>query len=614
MSDIKTIKPLARAHVKKHRFLLCVVCAISIFLGSEYSGIMTNAQNWYDILTGQETQLDAEGFREDRLSGSSQFTADVLEGDMAAGRREADERAEKLKAEADVNSPLGRSRGVLAALMNDLNSGRMYMTVASALFSMVRSGQVVVIIMILGSLLLYMSVWVFFRNFYCAVLRRVFLETRTYEAYPMNHVLFFALVNRWFHASMTLLLKEIYETLWSLTIVGFVVKRYSYFLVPFIVAENPDIKPNRAITLSRRMMDGHKWECFRLQMSFLGWLVLGYVTFGITDAVWGLPYRVAAYTEFYARLRAEAKAKGIEDSYLLNDNYLFVHADEEALQKAYGDVLAQEKVVDAEKFPLTPRQKFFARNFGIWLGSMEQKRVYAHRQGLKHQLFVARRERQGKVYPQRLNIYYTRKRAEYTGRVSYLTPCTVWSLVAVFFSFCMVGWLWEVSLHMITHGEFVNRGALHGPWLPIYGGGVVLISVLLFRFREKPPIEAAAIVVVCGIVEYFTSWLMELSRGLRWWDYTGYFLNLNGRICGEGLAVFAIGGMAAVYLLVPLIDAMITRIRNTRAVVGVCVALLICFTGDFVYSQFVPNAGAGITDDESAAALTADKMETETVV
>jgi uncharacterized membrane protein len=140
---------------------------------------------------------------------------------------------------------------------------------------------------------------------------------------------------------------------------------------------------------------------------------------------------------------------------------------------------------------------------------------------------------------------------------------------------------------------------LHGPWLPIYGGGVVLIAVLLYRLRNRPALEVAAIVVLCGFVEYMTSWITELSTGMRWWDYTGYFLNLNGRICGEGLAVFALGGMAAVYLLLPILDAMVTRI-NPRVLVPVCTVLLVCFAGDMVYSRIHPNAGAGITDYKQA--------------
>ena len=82
---------------------------------------------------------------------------------------------------------------------------------------------------------------------------------------------------------------------------------------------------------------------------------------------------------------------------------------------------------------------------------------------------------------------------------------------------------------------------------------------------------------------------------MRWWDYTGYFLNLNGRICGEGLTVFALGGMAAVYLLVPILDTMWSRIRP-KVMVTVCAVLLACFVSDAVYSAMVPNTGDGITD------------------
>ena len=179
---------------------------------------------------------------------------------------------------------------------------------------------------------------------------------------------------------------------------------------------------------------------------------------------------------------------------------------------------------------------------------------------------------------------------------------TVWSLIAVFFAFSMVGWIWEVSLAFVTEGMFVNRGMLHGPWLPIYGSGVAMIAVLLYRFRSKPALEAVAIVVLCGFIEYMTSWLTELRTGMRWWDYTGYFLNLNGRICGEGLAVFALGGMAAVYLLVPIIDAAVTRVKP-KLLIPVCVVLMVIFAGDFVYSQFHPNAGAGVTDYKQAEAV-----------
>ena len=71
--------------------------------------------------------------------------------------------------------------------------------------------------------------------------------------------------------------------------------------------------------------------------------------------------------------------------------------------------------------------------------------------------------------------------------------------------------------------------------------------------------------------------------------------NLNGRICGEGLMVFAIGGMAAVYLLVPIVDSLLSRI-NPKILAALSIVLVIIFAADMVYSHNTPNIGEGITD------------------
>ena len=94
-------------------------------------------------------------------------------------------------------------------------------------------------------------------------------------------------------------------------------------LAPYIIAENPDIDGSEAIRLSQRMMDGRKMEAFMLDLSFIGWHILGYLTFGLVEGLWVVPYRTAAFTEFYADAREEAKAKAIEGREYLNDEYLF---------------------------------------------------------------------------------------------------------------------------------------------------------------------------------------------------------------------------------------------------------------------------------------------------
>ena len=609
MLDRRDIKTKARAHLRRHYVLLCVLCAVSIFLGTEFADVTGNAQSWYDILTGQETELDLEGFFEEPEEAAEEAEGRLFENyskeNLTARREEAAAQMRQMQAAPAEHTALGHSRGVLASLVNSVDSGHLYAMGATAISSIVRSERATGILLIGGSMLFYAAVWVFIRNMHAAILRRAFLETRIYSRMPLGHLLHFKMVGRWCRVALTLLAKEILERLWWLTIVGGVIKHYSYYLVPFIAAENPDVKPFEALTLSRRLMNGHKWECFKLNLSFVGWRILGFFTFGAADVLWSIPYGVAADAELYTRLRAKAKDDGMPGAERLDDDALFVHPDGETLRRHYADIVLKEDLTDNPIVDLTPVQRFFAVNFGIWLGSSIDKRIYSRQAGLRHQARVGRMELDGLAYPQRVNRLWRREAAALTGKVSYLMPATVWSLFLVFMLFSMVGWIWEVSLHMITHGTFVNRGILHGPWLPIYGGGVVLIAVLLFRLREKPALEAAAIIVLCGVVEYLTSYLMERANGMRWWDYSGYFLNLNGRICCEGLAVFAVGGMIAVYLLVPLLDLMMERI-STKVLIPVCAVLAFCFFGDLGYSRRVPNMGEGITESGPAQAALAE--------
>ena len=595
MIDLKLIRQKARGCVKRHYILLTLLCALSIFLGTEFNNVLNNAQTWYEILRGRQIQVALEGIGSDR-SVWRKIVNDVIQDNIESGNIEAAKRKQLIKEVNSSKTVLGRQRGVLAALVNNISSGYLVAMISTAVHSAIHSKHIPLMLLVLAGLLLYLAVWVFFRNAYRAVLRRGVLEARCYEIVPPVHLLHIRLVKRWTRAALTLLLESVYEALWTITIVGGVIKHYSYFLVPFIVAENPDIKPKDAILLSRRMMDGHKWECCKLELSFMGWFLMGFVTFGAVDVLWGVPYRVASYTEYYTALRSEAKRRGIEGTEQLNDECLYTHADAETLRERYADIARTENIIMEDIVELPPRKRLFARNFGIWMGSIEDKKIYGRQAGLRRLTSVERLEMYGKAYPRRMNPLWDKSQSSIAGHISYLNPCTVWTLVVVFFAFCMVGWVWEVALNLIRFGQFSNRGMLHGPWLPIYGAGVVMIAVLLNRFRSKPVLEALAIIVLCGLVEYMTSFVTEQITGLRWWDYTGYFLNLHGRICGEGLVVFMLGGMAAVYLLVPAIDAMTMRMKP-RVLVCVCLILLACFTADLVYSFINPNKGEGITNE-----------------
>ena len=191
-------------------------------------------------------------------------------------------------------------------------------------------------------------------------------------------------------------------------------------------------------------------------------------------------------------------------------------------------------------------------------------------------------------------------------------------LALMFFIFSAAGWIWEGMLGYVTSGVLVNRGVLHAPLLPIYGKGVILILILLKKFRKNPVAEFMGIILLSGCMEYFISWYLEITYdGKRWWDYSDYWLNLNGRICAEGLIFFGIGGMFVVYVAAPFLDNKMQKMNHRRLMILVAV-LLVIYAGDSVYSTQYPNMGAGITEDsvkeemECCSTMKGDKELTQT--
>ncbi len=109
--------------------------------------------------------------------------------------------------------------------------------------------------------------------------------------------------------------------LWSLLfLIPGMIKTYEYILVPYIMAENPYIDRKRAFEISRRTMEGEKFNCFVLQLSFIGWFFLGAIT--VIGGIFVAPYYNATMAEFYCCMREKALANGIASSYELPDNMM----------------------------------------------------------------------------------------------------------------------------------------------------------------------------------------------------------------------------------------------------------------------------------------------------
>lgn len=173
----------------------------------------------------------------------------------------------------------------------------------------------------------------------------------------------------------------------------------------------------------------------------------------------------------------------------------------------------------------------------------------------------------------------------------------------LFFVIAFAGWLWEVLLHLFTSHAFINRGVYKGPYLPIYGVGGLLLYFGLYRFRKKPWLVFIFSMLVCSVLEYFTGWFLEMKWGIRWWDYSGHFMNLNGRICLAGALVFGAGGSALVCLFIPLYERTVERI-SPKVRLTVCAVALLIFAADAAHAGMRPNTGEGITSQSDELSRT----------
>ena len=608
MINRKEIKENAKHVLKGHYVIMVVACLVAAVIGTSFTGTLSfldaNSYNYALIdLTDEDTEASSS-----TISGfglSSIYNA-VL-SDTVDNLEKAAEEKEKEAIETPETKiggvSIGRTKGVLASIANKVNSGSLLVSIYAGVRSMFNSATLANVLFIIVSILIYAGFWVFVTNVYNVIYYRIFLEARTYKTVPKARFLFLVKNRCWLKATWAMLLAAIYEILWNFTIVGGIIKHFSYMLVPCIVAENPDISAREAITLSRKMMKGHKWEACVMLLSFLGWEILSVITMGILGLFFLNPYKTATIAEYYAAIRKSYIENNGENCQLLNDRYLYEQADDALIRDTYGDLIeAAAHPVEEAGFS-KPYKKFLAYFFGIVLTYDQEEKVYRDKMTKKSAIESCRSILDKEVYPTRLSPNPINQKVENYDLIGYRRCYSIASVIALFFTMSIVGWLWEVSLHFISDGEFVNRGVNHGPWLPIYGTGCVLILLVLNRFRGKTWLEFLSAVVLCGAVEYSTAYFLEMTHnGQKWWDYTGYFLNIHGRVCAEGLLIFGIGGCAFVYFLAPLIDNRIRKM-NPKVLLPILGVLLVTYGVDSAYSKVHPNQGKGITDTGSSAVV-----------
>ena len=182
--------------------------------------------------------------------------------------------------------------------------------------------------------------WDVFASFLAALFRAVFITNlmRVCEC-------------RFFMESRT------YRKTKSLTIAGFFIKQYSYAMVPCILAENPNMSTKKAITLSRKMMDGYKWELFKIDCTMFGWTLLSMLTLGVVGIFFANPYRASIHSEVYIALRRKAKLEGIEYADELNDKFIDLDLLQQQMHEQGEQTVFSIRIPDSAEEHYDDKQK-----------------------------------------------------------------------------------------------------------------------------------------------------------------------------------------------------------------------------------------------------------------
>lgn len=103
--------------------------------------------------------------------------------------------------------------------------------------------------------------------------------------------------------------------------------------------------------------------------------------------------------------------------------------------------------------------------------------------------------------------------------------------VLFFFLYSFLGWIWESCYVSVRKHRWVNRGFMHGPMLPLYGSGAMVVLIMTIPVRDNILLVFLMGMIGATILEYFTGITMERLFHVRYWDYRNLKFNVRGYIC-----------------------------------------------------------------------------------
>ena len=155
--------------------------------------------------------------------------------------------------------------------------------------------------------------------------------------------------------------------------------------------------------------------------------------------------------------------------------------------------------------------------------------------------------------------------------------------VFMFFIFTVIGWIHETFVESLYHKKFVNRGSLHGPYIPIYGFGGCAMIVFVCPFKDNGFFAFLSGLICCTVLEYFTGWLMETLFHRKFWDYSMMKLTYKNRISLLSSLCWGFMSLFMLYMLFPFMQWFCGIIGSKAMIVFDCVMTTV-FAVDIIFT------------------------------
>lgn len=157
----------------------------------------------------------------------------------------------------------------------------------------------------------------------------------------------------------------------------------------------------------------------------------------------------------------------------------------------------------------------------------------------------------------------------------------LFEILTYFIIYSLFGWIMESTVRTISEKKIINTGFLRGPFCPIYGIGAIIMLLFLDKFQDKPILLFFIATTILTIWEYLVGVLLEKMFKTKYWDYSNYKFNFQGRICLTHAICWGILGVVFVRYLHPFIEEIILNIDKTLLYYVVSIIGLV-LTVDFI--------------------------------